>query len=41
MQDSLITFTDLPLEGFSDTTYNLVLMFEQQQVLGAPRLQLA
>jgi TonB-dependent receptor len=29
LQDALITFTDLPLEGFSDTTYNLVLMFEQ------------
>jgi iron complex outermembrane recepter protein len=30
-QDPLITFTDLPLEGFSKTTYNLVLMFEQQK----------
>ena len=29
LQDALITFTDLPLEGFSDTTYNLVLMFEK------------
>ena len=28
-QDPLITFTDLPLEGYSDNTYNLVLMFEQ------------
>ncbi len=28
-QDPLITFTDLPLEGFSDKSYNLVLMFEQ------------
>ena len=24
-----ITFTDLPLEGFSEKSYNLVLMFEQ------------
>ncbi|HEY5760222.1 MAG TPA: TonB-dependent receptor [Steroidobacter sp.] len=28
-QDPLITFTDLPLEGYSKMTYNLVLMFEQ------------
>jgi len=28
-QDPLITFTDLPLEGYSKLTYNLVLMFEQ------------
>ena len=28
-QDALITFTDLPLEGFSDKAYNLVLMFEK------------
>jgi iron complex outermembrane recepter protein len=30
-QDSLISFTDLPLEGFSDRAYNLVLMFEKQK----------
>ena len=29
LQDALITFTDLPLEGFSEKSYNLVLMFEQ------------
>jgi iron complex outermembrane recepter protein len=29
VQDPLITFTDLPLEGFSDKAYNIVLMFEQ------------
>jgi TonB-dependent receptor len=28
-QDPLITFTNLPLEGYSKLTYNLVLMFEQ------------
>jgi iron complex outermembrane recepter protein len=28
-QDDLITFTDLPLEGFSDRAYNLVLMYEK------------
>jgi TonB-dependent receptor len=28
-QDPLITFTDLPLEGYSKSSYNLVLMFEQ------------
>ena len=28
-QDPLITFTDLPLEGYSKTSYNLVLMWEQ------------
>ena len=28
-QDPLITFTDLPLEGFSHKSYNMVLMFEQ------------
>jgi iron complex outermembrane receptor protein len=30
-QDDLITFTDLPLEGFSDKAYNLVLMYEKQK----------
>jgi TonB-dependent receptor len=30
-QDPLITFTDLPLEGFSDVTYNVVLMFEKEK----------
>jgi iron complex outermembrane recepter protein len=30
-QDSLISFTDLPLEGFSDKAYNIVLMFEKQK----------
>jgi TonB-dependent receptor len=30
-QDSRITFTDLPLEGYSDNTYNIVLMFEQEK----------
>ncbi len=30
-QDPLITFTDLPLEGFSKTAYNIVLMFEQEK----------
>jgi iron complex outermembrane receptor protein len=29
LQDATISFTDLPLEGFSDKSYNLVLMFEQ------------
>jgi iron complex outermembrane recepter protein len=28
-QDPLITFTDLPLEGYSPNSYNLVVMFEQ------------
>jgi TonB-dependent receptor len=28
-QDPLITFTNLPLEGYSPTSYNLVLMFER------------
>ncbi len=28
-QDPLITFTDLPLEGYSKSSYNFVLMFEQ------------
>jgi TonB-dependent receptor len=28
-QDPLITFTGLPLEGYSKSSYNLVLMFEQ------------
>ena len=28
-QDPLITFTDLPLEGYSDNSYNIVLMFER------------
>jgi len=30
-QDSNISFTDLPLEGFSKTAYNVVLMFEKQK----------
>jgi iron complex outermembrane receptor protein len=30
-QDPLITFTNLPLEGYSKSSYNLVLMFEQQK----------
>ena len=30
-QDDLISFTDLPLEGFSDKAYNLVLMYEKQK----------
>jgi iron complex outermembrane receptor protein len=30
-QDDLITFTDLPLEGFSDKAYNLVVMYEKQK----------
>jgi hypothetical protein len=30
-QDPLITFTDLPLEGFSDTSYNIVLMYEKEK----------
>jgi iron complex outermembrane receptor protein len=30
-QDGNITFTDLPLEGFSKTAYNLVLMFEKEK----------
>ena len=30
-QDSLISFTNLPLEGFSDRAYNLVLMYEKQK----------
>ncbi len=29
LQDALITFNDLPLEGFSEKSYNVVLMFEQ------------
>jgi TonB-dependent receptor len=29
-QDANIAFTDLPLEGFSDKAYNLVLMYEKQ-----------
>jgi iron complex outermembrane recepter protein len=28
-QDPLITFTDLPLEGYSPNAYNFILMFEQ------------
>ena len=28
-QDPLITFTDLPLEGYSPKSYNLVAMFER------------
>jgi len=31
LQDALISFTDLPLEGFSPNTYNLVLMFEKSK----------
>jgi iron complex outermembrane receptor protein len=30
-QDGNITFTDLPLEGFSKTAYNIVLMFEKEK----------
>jgi TonB-dependent receptor len=30
-QDDLISFTNLPLEGFSDKAYNLVLMYEKQK----------
>jgi TonB-dependent receptor len=30
-QDANISFTNLPLEGFSKTAYNLVLMYEKQQ----------
>jgi len=30
-QDPKITFTDLPLEGYSDKTYNIVAMFEQEK----------
>jgi iron complex outermembrane recepter protein len=30
-QDPRITFTDLPLEGYSDSTYNIVAMFEQEK----------
>jgi TonB-dependent receptor len=30
-QDDLISFTDLPLEGFSDKAYNIVLMYEKQK----------
>ena len=30
-QDDQITFTDLPLEGFSDKAYNLVLMYEKSK----------
>src|SRR4029077_17563186 len=30
-QDPLITFNDLPLEGYSHDTYNIVLMFEQEK----------
>jgi len=30
-QDPRITFTDLPLEGYSDKTYNIVAMFEQEK----------
>ena len=33
-QDGNITFTDLPLEGFSDKAYNFVLMYEKQQFSG-------
>jgi len=31
LQDPLISFNDLPLEGFSPNTYNLVLMFEKSK----------
>jgi iron complex outermembrane recepter protein len=30
-QDGNITFTDLPLEGFSKSAYNLILMYEQEK----------
>jgi TonB-dependent receptor len=30
-QDANISFTDLPLEGFSKTAYNIVLMFEKEK----------
>ena len=30
-QDANISFTDLPLEGFSKTSYNIVLMFEKEK----------
>ncbi|HEX6637441.1 MAG TPA: TonB-dependent receptor [Steroidobacteraceae bacterium] len=30
-QDANISFTDLPLEGFSKTAYNVVLMFEKEK----------
>jgi len=30
-QDPLITFTNLPLEGYSQSTYNIVAMFEQEK----------
>jgi len=30
-QDPLITFTDLPLEGYSKTTYNLVAMYDKDK----------
>jgi iron complex outermembrane recepter protein len=30
-QDPLITFTNLPLEGFSKSSYNIVLMFEKSK----------
>jgi TonB-dependent receptor len=30
-QDAQISFTDLPLEGFSKTAYNLILMFEKEK----------
>jgi TonB-dependent receptor len=30
-QDPLITFEDLPLEGYSQSTYNIVAMFEQEK----------
>jgi TonB-dependent receptor len=33
-QDANISFTDLPLEGFSKTAYNVVLMFEKQKFSG-------
>ena len=33
-QDTNISFTDLPLEGFSDMSYNLVLMYEKQKFSG-------
>lgn len=33
-QDPLITFTDLPLEGYSKSSYNVVLMYEQPKYSG-------
>jgi iron complex outermembrane receptor protein len=33
-QDAMISFTDLPLEGFSKSSYNIVLMFEKEKYSG-------